>query len=90
MRLRVTVRGRVQGVGFRYYVRRAAEALELGGWVRNNPDGTVEVDSTGPVADLNELLSRVSKGPMGARVDNVSVEWIPSVSSELPTGFIIR
>jgi acylphosphatase len=68
---RFLVRGRVQGVGFRWFVEREAHILKLTGWVRNNPDGTVEVLAMGTRDHLDTLLSRLQEGPRAARVDDV-------------------
>ncbi|HEX3738919.1 MAG TPA: acylphosphatase [Terriglobales bacterium] len=65
------VRGRVQGVGFRWYVEREAGLLGLSGWVRNNSDGSVEVLASGTADQLSGLRSRLHQGPRAARVDNV-------------------
>jgi acylphosphatase len=65
------VRGRVQGVGFRWFVEREAKTLGILGWVRNNTDGTVEVLATGTSDQLSALRSRLQQGPRAARVDNV-------------------
>ena len=65
------VRGRVQGVGFRWFVEREAKTLGISGWVRNNTDGTVEVLATGTGEQLSALRSGLQQGPRAARVDNV-------------------
>jgi acylphosphatase len=65
------VRGRVQGVGFRWFVEREAKTLGIFGWVRNNTDGTVEMLATGTSDQLSALRSRLQQGPRAARVDNV-------------------
>jgi len=65
------VRGRVQGVGFRWFVEREAALLGLAGWVRNNDDGTVEVLASGSDEQLNSLLAKLKQGPRAARVDTV-------------------
>jgi acylphosphatase len=80
--LRATVSGRVQGVGFRYYVCRTARALGITGWVKNNPDRTVSLEAFGPRASLNDLVKRISVGPTRARVDNVAVQWITDSESQ--------
>jgi len=67
------VRGRVQGVGFRWYVEREAKMLAVSGWVRNNPDGSVEVLATGSKEQINNLHARLRQGPRAARVDEVEV-----------------
>ena len=70
---RFVVRGRVQGVGFRWFVEREAHMLGIAGWVRNNADGTVEVLAQGTNDQLSGLHSRLRQGPRAARVDNVEV-----------------
>jgi acylphosphatase len=76
--MRAIVRGRVQGVGFRYFVLRRAEALGLRGWVRNLPDGRqVEIEAEGAEEAVESLLAAVRQGPLGARVDEVVVESLP-------------
>ena len=68
MVLHFLIRGRVQGVGFRWFVHREASELDLRGWVRNTEDGDVEVVASGSVEDLAELRSSLRRGPRGARV----------------------
>jgi len=68
---RFVVRGRVQGVGFRWFVEREADLLKIAGWVRNNPDGTVEVLAIGTREQVADLRLRLQQGPRAARVDNV-------------------
>jgi acylphosphatase len=68
---RYVVRGRVQGVGFRWFVQREAEALDLSGWVRNTPDGAVEVLASGSEQQLAALEAKLKQGPRAARVDGV-------------------
>jgi acylphosphatase len=65
------IKGRVQGVGFRWYVHREAGALGLNGWVRNTEDGHVEVVAAGEVEQLSELQAALQKGSRGSRVDAV-------------------
>ncbi|AEJ62316.1 Acylphosphatase [Spirochaeta thermophila DSM 6578] len=67
------VEGRVQGVGFRYSCLQKARALGLVGWVRNTPDGAVEVYAEGPEAALEELARWLHKGPLYAQVLNVEI-----------------
>jgi acylphosphatase len=68
---RFLVRGRVQGVGFRWFVEREAHVLGIAGWVRNNHDGSVEVLAIGTRDQLAGLGSRLRQGPRAARVDDV-------------------
>jgi len=68
---RYLVRGRVQGVGFRWFVEREAHLVGIAGWVRNNADGSVEVLAMGTRDQLLGLHSRLAAGPRAARVDEV-------------------
>ena len=68
---RYLVRGRVQGVGFRWFVEREAHLLGVAGWVRNNADGAVEVLAQGTSDQLSALLAGLRQGPRAARVDRV-------------------
>ena len=86
-RMFVRVSGRVQGVGFRWFVVGEAERLGLRGWVRNTADGSVEVEAEGAAAAVDELRARLEKGPPSARVSQV-IDLKPS-DFELPDGFEI-
>ncbi len=66
--MRLLVRGRVQGIGFRWFVRVQARRLQLAGWVANRPDGTVELAASGEQEKLDELRRQVTRGPDGAEV----------------------
>ncbi len=77
VRAHVWVRGRVQGVGFRFFVVRHARELGLAGWVRNLPDGRVELVAEGPAAAVDTLLRLVERGPAGAVVTGVETRWEP-------------
>ena len=68
---RFVVRGRVQGVGFRWFVEREAHILGIAGWVRNNADGGVEVLAQGTRDQISGLRARLREGPRAARVDAV-------------------
>lgn len=82
VRMVADVRGRVQGVGFRWFVRREARALGLSGQVRNEPDGSVRVEAEGRRDDLEALADRLRSGPPGSRVDHVDVRFMhPSGST---------
>jgi acylphosphatase len=76
-RLHAVVRGDVQGVGFRYFLVDSARPLGLRGWVRNRPDGAVEVLAEGDRPKLERLLQAAREGPRHARVEEVEVEWGP-------------
>jgi acylphosphatase len=71
MVLHFLVQGRVQGVGFRWFVHREASELALRGWVRNTEDGDVEVVAAGAEGDLAELRLSLRQGPRGSRVDRI-------------------
>jgi acylphosphatase len=74
-RLHAMVDGRVQGVGFRYFVMSTAQELNLTGWVRNRFDGCVEVTAEGPRKDLETLIFFLRKGPRSSFVSSVKTEW---------------
>ena len=88
MARRFTVRGRVQGVGFRAFVWREASDLGLTGWARNRYDGTVEVLAVGTSDALGELQRRLLEGPRWSRVAGVE----PNDEQEVPVraGFAVR
>jgi acylphosphatase len=71
---RYIVRGRVQGVGFRYFARRLADAFDIRGYVRNASDGSVEIVASGSAENLRSFREQVEIGPSGARVDAVVAE----------------
>ena len=75
VRLQARVFGRVQGVNFRYYTHREANAQGLTGWVANRFDGSVEVVAEGERAALRRLLTFLHRGPPSSRVDRVDAEW---------------
>jgi acylphosphatase len=70
---RFVVKGRVQGVGFRWFVENEASKLGISGWVRNREDGCVEVLAAGTKTQLDSLYDVLQRGPRAARVDNVQV-----------------
>lgn len=74
--IRVIIRGRVQGVGYRWWARGEAERLGLGGWVRNCTDGAVELLAAGPPEAVEQMLEACRQGPASARV--VSIERFPA------------
>ncbi len=71
MVLHILVKGRVQGVGFRWFVHREAAEIGLSGWVRNTDAGDVEIVASGTEAQLAELRQALEKGSRGSRVDSV-------------------
>jgi acylphosphatase len=77
-RKRAIVRGRVQGVGFRYNARAVATRLGVGGYALNRPDGAVEVEIEGDDASIERMLAWLAHGPMFAEVDSVEVSDLPA------------
>ncbi len=75
VQIRLNIRGRVQGVFYRVSARQEALRLGLTGWIRNCPDGTVELLAQGPRALCDELLRYCHEGPPGASVDEIDVSW---------------
>jgi acylphosphatase len=75
-RLEAVVRGRVQGVGYRYFVVRQASRGGLNGWVANEADGTVRCVAEGPRPALDAFLTALRQGPPGARVESVDERWL--------------
>jgi acylphosphatase len=87
-RLRLLVHGRVQGVFFRQAAAEEARSLELRGWVRNLPNGDVEIVAEGPRRELKILAAWANQGPRLARVTGVEEEWSDYRGEEEP--FAIR
>ncbi len=71
----IVVEGLVQGVGFRWFVHQRAEAMALHGWVRNLPNGSVEVEAEGDRSLLEALIKEIKVGPRSAHVSNLRIEW---------------
>ena len=80
VRAHAIITGMVQGVCYRAETRSAAQRFRVTGWVRNLPDGSVELVAEGPPAGVERLLAWCRRGPAHARVDDVKVDW------ETPTG----
>jgi acylphosphatase len=75
VRARLRIRGLVQGVGYRYFVRNTALSLGLGGYVKNVPDGSVEVIVEGDRAAVNAFIDDIRIGPRHASVKSIDVQW---------------
>jgi acylphosphatase len=86
--LHAYVHGRVQGVGFRYFVVHKAQSLGLRGYARNEYDGSVEVLAQGPRPALEHLLTYLRQGPSAAQVRDVRLTW--GKPSEHVSGFHLR
>jgi len=70
----IIVRGRVQGVGFRVFVRDVAVAFDIRGWVKNNPDGSLELVAHGIKENFQSFVEQIEIGPPSSRVDQVEVQ----------------
>ena len=87
----VLVIGHVQGVFFRATTRSVASEMGLRGWVRNLPEGHVELVAVGPEASLKAFLRYCAEGPKDARVDDIRTNWVEAETSDAPLhGFEIR
>ena len=86
---RFVVSGRVQGVGFRWFVHRHAARMRLSGWAQNLTDGRVEVVASGPTESLDELERLLRQGPSRAEVARLDVTELPPATVER-AGFDIR
>lgn len=75
MNARIFISGFVQGIGFRHFIRSKAESLSLSGWVKNLPDGRVEVLFQGPEEKIEKAIKECNKGPFLSEVKDIVVEW---------------
>jgi len=85
--LKIRVKGRVQGVGFRYNTRRMAQKYDISGYVKNEPEGTVYIEASGEEEAMDRFVLWCHKGPAWARVDKVEVQEIPNLKND---GFIVK
>jgi acylphosphatase len=90
VRVRVRVRGRVQGVWYRGSTREQAAALGVTGWVRNAEDGSVELEAQGPPAAVHKLVEWCRRGPPGAKVESVDVDTTTPEPTGATAGFAVR
>ena len=90
MVLHFLIQGRVQGVGFRWYVQREAGELDLRGWVRNTEEGEVEVVASGSAEDLAELRASLRRGSRGSRVDRLVEHYLEDREAEGLNSFRIE
>jgi acylphosphatase len=72
--IRMRVQGRVQGIGYRYFVQDTGNSLHVTGWVRNLSDGSVEIEAQGPSAVLDRFIETVRNEHPYARIDDVAIE----------------
>ena len=71
----ITIKGKVQGVSFRYFTLKQAQVLNIVGWVRNKPNGTVEAVAQGDKINLELFIKILQRGPSFSRVDDVTLNW---------------
>ena len=71
---KITITGRVQGVGFRYFTKKVAETHQMKGWVRNTREGTVEIMATGEENQLNAFIEDVIKGNMFSKIEGIDIK----------------
>lgn len=90
IRCQVVVKGRVQGVGFRWFVRERARSLGLSGCVGNRSDGAVEIEVEGGRIAVESLITDLRVGPPGARVDGVETFVLKAAPEGLPNPFAIE
>jgi acylphosphatase len=76
-RVEITVRGLVQGVGYRAFAKRAADALQVTGFAENMPDGSVRIIAEGEREKLEEFIKECKKGPSLAEVESIDKKWYP-------------
>ena len=81
-RIRFTVTGDVQGVGFRAFTQDRARGLGLAGWVRNTWDGKVEGEAEGPIPAVSELIVLLGRGPISCHVESAVAREIPSLGED--------
>jgi acylphosphatase len=82
------IRGRVQGIGYRYYAEQTATSLCLSGWVRNLLNGDVEAEAEGPRPVIEQWIIQLREGPPLARIDHIQEDW--HAPSNLCGNFTIR
>jgi len=87
--MRVIIRGRVQGVGFRWWLQETALRRKVDGWVRNLPDGSVEAELIGPDPDVKAVADLCASGPPSARVTTLEQQVLPEQDAPV-SGFYIR
>ncbi len=71
-KIHAIIKGRVQGVGFRYFTEREARRRNISGWVRNNSDGSVETEACGTTEAIESFLKSLKQGPLFSRVDEIN------------------
>ena len=87
-RVHATVKGSVQGIGYRWFVQKTAQRLGLAGWVRNLDDGDVELEAEGDKKLLDDFLGLLEQGHKWAQVSEVETQWLPNENNYF--GFEIK
>ena len=88
--IKIIITGIVQGVSFRSFTKNAADNLNISGWVKNLPDGSVEALAIGAKKDIEKFISELKTGPPTSRVDNIEIqEQRPAGTKENQAGFHI-
>ena len=87
--MHLTVRGRVQGVGFRAFVEDEGLRRGLDGWVRNRRDGAVEAAASGPAEEIDSWIAVLRRGPPGSRVDGIETKEADESAAEAEPGFSV-
>ena len=80
---KIIVTGKVQGVGFRYFVKKKAEEIGVAGWVKNTEDGAVEIFAEAEGFKINLLVNYCEKGPSNSRVESVAVQEVTSCENKI-------
>jgi len=87
--IHIIISGRVQGVSFRSFTKSAADNLNISGWVKNLPDGSVEALATGAKKDIEKLISELKTGPPASKVDNIEIQEQHKLETKKHSGFNI-
>ncbi len=90
MTAKIWISGFVQGVGFRQFVKKEARKLRLTGYVKNLPDGRVEVLVQGSKQDIDTLIKHSEKGPFLSEVKNLTVDWLENSDSNLDSFEVLK
>ncbi|RKD34193.1 acylphosphatase [Thermohalobacter berrensis] len=81
VRYHIIVKGLVQGVGFRFYAKQNAIMSNIKGWVKNNIDGTVEIDAQGDKANIDNFVKAIKKGSPFSKVESLDIKELPKLQN---------
>ncbi len=90
LHVHIVVYGEVQGVGFRYFAMKMASRYGINGWVRNNRDGTVEIDAEGSEANIREFVAAMQKGNGIARIESFDIDTLPDMENHQTFDVVYR